>query len=75
MERQTRVFPLIFDMDLKVTSTSLLSKVPEGLKKGRPWRGRVDFSLWHGADHFVLGQAHFCMPVISSHIYSTLYMM
>ena len=22
----------------------------------RPWRGRVDFCRWHGADHFVLSK-------------------
>ncbi|CAK9085621.1 unnamed protein product [Durusdinium trenchii] len=56
MERQTRVFPLIFDMDLKVTSKKLLDAVPRRLKLARPWRHQVDFCLWHGADHFVLSE-------------------
>ncbi|OLP76415.1 putative methyltransferase AN0656 [Symbiodinium microadriaticum] len=56
MERQTRIFPLIFDMDLKVTSQDMLDSVPVRIKRTRPWRGRVDFCRWHGADHFVLSK-------------------
>lgn len=56
MERQTRIFPLIFDMDLKVTSSAMLDAVPERIKQARPWRSRVDFCRWHGADWFVLSE-------------------
>eukprot|EP00435_Cladocopium_sp_Y103_P062926 s868_g24.t1 len=56
MERQTRIFPLIFDMDLKVTSSAMLDAVPERIKRARPWRSRVDFCRWHGADWFVLSE-------------------
>ncbi|CAJ1443977.1 unnamed protein product, partial [Effrenium voratum] len=56
MERQTKVFPLIFDMDLKVTSKAFLDAVPWRVKKSRPWRGPVDVCRWKGADHFVLSQ-------------------
>eukprot|EP00928_Gymnodinium_smaydae_P099927 TRINITY_DN966_c3_g1_i1.p1 TRINITY_DN966_c3_g1~~TRINITY_DN966_c3_g1_i1.p1 ORF type:complete len:1532 (-),score=349.65 TRINITY_DN966_c3_g1_i1:31-4626(-) len=54
MERQTRVFPMIFDIDLKCTDPAICAKVPERIKNAKPWRGPVDFCLWHGADFLVL---------------------
>lgn len=34
----------------------MLDAVPERIKRARPWRSRVDFCRWHGADWFVLGE-------------------
>lgn len=59
MERQTRVFPLIFDIDLKVTSQKILDKVPMRVKKARPWQGAIDFCRWPAADYFVLSEDMF----------------
>jgi len=56
MERQTRVFPMIFDIDLKCTRPETIKAVPERLKRARPWQGPVDFCRWHGADWLVLGK-------------------
>lgn len=54
MERQTRIFPMIFDIDLKCTRQHLVSKVPTRLKRTKPWQGTVDFCLWPGANFLVL---------------------
>ena len=43
-------------MHLQVTSSAMLDAVPERIKRARPWRSRVDFSRWHGADWFVLSE-------------------
>eukprot|EP00931_Biecheleriopsis_adriatica_P115086 TRINITY_DN90921_c0_g1_i1.p1 TRINITY_DN90921_c0_g1~~TRINITY_DN90921_c0_g1_i1.p1 ORF type:complete len:1336 (+),score=212.36 TRINITY_DN90921_c0_g1_i1:33-4010(+) len=56
MERQTRIFPLIFDIDLKVTKQEILDSVPWRIKKNRPWRGSVDFCRWPGSDWLVLSE-------------------
>eukprot|EP00927_Polykrikos_kofoidii_P077261 TRINITY_DN74219_c0_g1_i1.p1 TRINITY_DN74219_c0_g1~~TRINITY_DN74219_c0_g1_i1.p1 ORF type:complete len:1476 (-),score=281.90 TRINITY_DN74219_c0_g1_i1:36-4415(-) len=54
MERQTRIFPMIFDIDLKCTREDILANVPQRIKNAKPWRGQVDFCRWPSADFLVL---------------------
>ncbi|CAE8617011.1 unnamed protein product, partial [Polarella glacialis] len=66
MERQSKIFPIIFDIDLKCASEEIKRRVPEELKRRRPWRSEVAFSRWDGADWLVLG--HGDNPVLLRHL-------